>query len=94
MILPMQAPTPVLLGYADRFSVAAGETIRFKVSSEVPTYQAHLVRLIHGDSNPAQAIGKVLDSSHRGHAPGRRQTIAAGSYVRVPGGPALDLAAG
>ena len=25
------APTPVLLGYADRFSVEAGETIRFMV---------------------------------------------------------------
>jgi len=33
----MHAPTPVLLGYADRFSVAPGESIRFMVSCEAPT---------------------------------------------------------
>jgi N,N-dimethylformamidase len=43
-----------LTGYADRFSVAPGETIAFKVSSAAALpYQARLVRLISGDPNPA-----------------------------------------
>ena len=43
-----------LTGYADRFSVAPGETIAFKVSSALAgTYQARLVRVISGDPNPA-----------------------------------------
>ena len=43
-----------LTGYADRFSVAPGQTIAFKVSSTAATpYQARLVRLISGDPNPA-----------------------------------------
>ena len=41
-------------GYADRLSVAPGETIEFKVSCDEPgSYRADLVRLIHGDTNPA-----------------------------------------
>ena len=37
-------------GYADRLSVAPGETIEFKVSCDEPgSYRADLVRLIHGD---------------------------------------------
>jgi hypothetical protein len=39
------APTRVLLGYADRFSVQPGETIRFMVSSGAATFSAGLVRL-------------------------------------------------
>src|SRR5580765_837678 len=96
MILPMQAPTPVLLGYADRFSVAPGESIRFMVSCEAPTFDAQLVRLIHGDANPAGPgyQEEMLASSFNGTRPGRRQTIAAGSYVRVPLETTLELAAG
>ena len=90
------APIPVLLGYADRFSVAPGETIRFMVSCEAPSYRARLVRLIHGDSNPAGPGYKEesFASSFDRTIPGRRQTIAAGSYVRVPLATALDLSAG
>ena len=43
-----------LTGYADRFSVAPGETIEFKVSSAAAEpYEARLVRVISGDPNPA-----------------------------------------
>ena len=43
-----------LIGYADRFSVAPGESIAFKVSSTgAEPYQARLVRVICGDPNPA-----------------------------------------
>src|SRR5579859_5820873 len=94
----MQAPTPVLLGYADRFSVAPGESIRFMVSCEAPTYRAQLVRLIHGDANPAgpgyreERLASSLDATAT--LPGRRQAIAAGSYVRVPVEAPIDLSAG
>ena len=92
----MSAPTPVLLGYADRFSVQGGETIRFMVSSEAPRFNATLVRLIHGDENPAgpgfreEFIPSTIDGSYAG----RRQLIAAGSYVRIPLNQPLDLASG
>jgi N,N-dimethylformamidase len=78
--------TPGLLGYADRFSVAPGETIRFCVSATAASYRAGLVRLIHGDVNPAgpgyqeQAVSSAADGTY----PGRQQLIEAGSYVRVP----------
>ena len=43
-----------VVGYADRFSVAPDETIRFMVSCELPTYRADIVALstetlIHAD---------------------------------------------
>ena len=41
-----------LTGYADKFSVKPGETIKFYVSSKQPKYKAELVRVIHGDPNP------------------------------------------
>ena len=41
-----------IVGYADRLSVQPGETIQFMVSSQLPRYQAEIVRLIHGDPNP------------------------------------------
>ena len=41
-----------IVGYADRYSVRAGETIRFMVSCKLPGYKADVVRLIHGDVNP------------------------------------------
>jgi N,N-dimethylformamidase len=43
-----------LLGYADRISVAPGDTIRFMVSADgIGRYRARIVRLIQGDCNPA-----------------------------------------
>ena len=45
---------PTIHGYSDRLSVAPGETIEFKVScEEAAPYRADLVRMIHGDTNPA-----------------------------------------
>src|SRR5882762_2218566 len=90
------APTPVLLGYADRFSVQAGDAIRFMVSCEASSFEARLVRLVHGDNNPAgpgyreEPVASSADGSH----PGKRQVIAAGSYVRIPCDRALDLTRG
>jgi N,N-dimethylformamidase len=45
--------TQQILGYADPWSVKAGETVSFMVSGiGVDTVDAKLVRLIHGDENP------------------------------------------
>ena len=41
-----------IVGYADRLRVEPGGTIQFMVSSELPSYRAEIVRLIHGDPNP------------------------------------------
>jgi N,N-dimethylformamidase len=89
-------PTPVLMGYADRFSVQAGDTLRFMVSCEASSFDARLVRLIHGDNNPAGPGYREehTPSAADGAYPGKRQVIAAGSYVRVPGSDALDLTNG
>lgn len=43
-----------LIGYVDRFSARPGERIAVKVSSQLgEPYQADLVRIVHGDPNPA-----------------------------------------
>src|SRR3954453_13787334 len=80
-----------VVGYADRLSVAPGETIRFHVSCESPRYGAKLVRLIHGDENPAGPGFKEEDveSALDGEYPGRVQGFPSGSYVRVEDVPAL-----
>src|ERR1041385_5388299 len=87
---------PPLLGYADRLSVGPGETIQFMVSAEVPRYRARLVRLIQGDESP-DAPGyaeEALESEINREYAGRRQSLMAGSYVRVPAQSLLDLVDG
>ncbi len=82
-----------IVGYADRLSVQPGETIRFMVSTEHPTYGADIVRLIHGDENP-QGPGfkeEVIDSEVNSQYTGRHQPIHSGSYVTVPDSPELRL---
>jgi hypothetical protein len=45
---------PTVTGYADRFSVAPGEPIEFKISCADPgEFDAVVVRLRNGDTNPA-----------------------------------------
>ena len=80
-----------VVGYADRLSVQQGETIRFMVSSELPTFRADLVRLIHGDANPLGPGFKeeVIDAPINKDYPGRRQELPRGSYIVVPDNPAL-----
>jgi N,N-dimethylformamidase len=88
--------TPALLGYADRFSVAPGETIRFMVSAQAPRYRASLVRLFQGDESPNGPGYREVSvaSSFDGEHSGRPQQPPSGSYVRVPSSPLLDLADG
>src|SRR5688572_3101476 len=78
-----------LLGYADRMSVAPGESIRFMVSSEFPSYDAMVVRLIHGDNNPDGPGYKEeeIQTSVTGTYRGSRQATYTGSYIAVPAAP-------
>ena len=65
-----------VVGYADRLSVAPGETLRFYVSCQQPTYQADIVRLIHGDPNPKgpgfkeELVSTPVSSEYPGRQPG------------------------
>lgn len=79
----------MIRGYCDRPSVATGETIRFYVSAEEgdETYEADLVRLIHGDTNPEGPGYKdeAVKASFAGSYPARFQRTQFGSYVEVAG---------
>src|ERR1700722_5506843 len=90
---PAQVPVPEspgdeLIGYADRLSVAPGESIRFMISTERLEDRSALVRLIHGDTNPngpgykEELVPGALDGRHRG----QRQMTLTGSYVLVEDG--------
>ncbi len=78
-------PMPIV-GYADHLSVVPGDALAFKVSTVADRYRASLVRLIHGDVNPAGPGFKEerLESEIDGEYPGRHQRYPSGSYVVVP----------
>ena len=82
-----------IVGYADTWSVEPGSTIRFMVSSESERYRADVVRLIHGDINPAGPglKSESFESSVSGEYAGRVQPIRTGSHIRIPYDPRLDL---
>lgn len=75
-----------ILGYASNFVASPGETLDLKVSCDAPEYEADLVQLIHGDTNPdgpgfkIREVHPELAATHRG----RVQRIHTGSYVVVP----------
>ncbi|MGH8130179.1 MAG: N,N-dimethylformamidase beta subunit family domain-containing protein [Steroidobacteraceae bacterium] len=77
-----------LVGYADRLSVAPGETLQILVHAEpgISRYQARIVRLVCGDLNPDGPGFKTepLASAIDGFYPARQQITDAGSYVRIP----------
>ena len=74
-------------GYADRLSVAPGETIEFKVSCDEPgSYRADLVRLDprrHQPRRPGLQGRGDRERDQRRRTPGRHQPIASGSHVIV-----------
>ena len=74
-----------LIGYADKFSVASGERIRFMVSTDLPSYDAKIVRLIHADENPNGPGFKeeIIESEVNHNYPGRKQIATSGSYLVV-----------
>lgn len=75
-----------LLGYTDRLGAAPGDTIRFMVSCDYPSYRARLVRLIHGDTNPAGPGFKQVEvaSAIDREYPGKHEDIRSGSYAEIP----------
>lgn len=82
-----------LVGYADRASVQPGAEIGFMVSAEAQRYHASIVRLIHGDTNPAGpgfkalAVPSAIEGTHRGQV----QPVHPGSWVHVPFTAGLEL---
>jgi len=79
-----KAPIP-LVGYTDKLSVHAGDTVNFKVSSlATKPYKAHLVRVISADPNPAGPgiIEQSIPSSIDGSYAGREQRFYPGSWAR------------
>ena len=84
-----------IAGYADRLSVRPGETIAFKVSSQLTQpYSARLVRIISGDANPAGPgiVEEDIKASFAGAHASRNQPIHQGSYGRIDAG--VDLTGG
>jgi N,N-dimethylformamidase len=76
----------VILGYSDRISVAAGQTIKFMVSVEgAERYSAKIVRLVNGNADP-RGPGfqeEAITTSVNREYPGRFQAIRAGSHILV-----------
>ena len=83
-----------LIGYVDRFSARPGERIAVKVSSQLAEpYRADLVRIIHGDANPAGPGLKFeeIAALFAGTYPSRFQPVHAGSCGIVTPGKPLTL---
>ncbi|MCW5626579.1 MAG: LamG domain-containing protein, partial [Burkholderiales bacterium] len=73
-------------GYADQISVRPGDSITIMASAEgTDRVQAQLVRLIHGDENPAGPgfIEQTIDCSANGEHAVQRQYPQLGSFLRV-----------
>ena len=85
---------PPLLGYVDRLSGRAGDTLEFKVSSaSAAAYHARLVRIVCADPNPAgpgiqeEHVASALEGSYAS----RVQDFFPGSHVEVRVGDEIAL---
>ena len=75
-----------LFGYADKISVKPGEVVQFHVNAEgTDTAQAQLVRLIHGDQDPAGPgfIEEEIDCAANGAWKVEKQYTQLGSFLEV-----------
>lgn len=82
-----------ILGYADRISASPGEDLQIKVSCDgLDEFDAELIRVIHGDINPAGPgyRHEVIDVDLGGPFPGRYQPIHTGSFARIDDPPSFD----
>ena len=69
-------------GDRDDPSVAPGETIRFYVFTDAGEYQADIVRLTHGDTNPrGPGTKRSLSKPHQGTYEGRFRGVAASAAM-------------
>src|SRR5260370_18299706 len=86
----------VLMGYADRISVAPGETIAFKVScAGAPRYRAEIVRVLSAAAGQLAPPFRreTVETPANGEYPAREQELRCGSWAMVPADPrfaALD----
>ena len=82
-----------LLGYAVPLVAQPGTTVQIMVTTEAERYDAEIVRLIHGDNNPAGPGFKseTIPSAVNGSYPGRHQETHTGSYGQIAPSPALDV---
>lgn len=79
-------PSLPLIGYCDRVSAHAGQTVAFKVSSALGgPYRARLVRIVSADPNPdgPGPIEWEVEAPFAGRHPSRAQAIRPGSYGRT-----------
>jgi N,N-dimethylformamidase len=77
----------VLMGYADKVSVAPGETIGFKVScTGAPRYRADIVRVLSPEAGPEAPPfrSERVDTPANGEYPARGQQLRCGSWAMVP----------
>ena len=76
-----------LTGYCDKLAITAGDTQRFMISGEgVDHAELQVVRLIHGDENPAGPgfIEEPITASCNGKVAVRTQFTQAGSFFEIP----------
>lgn len=76
-----------ITGYSNRFSARPNESISFHINAEQgESFEAEIVRLIHGDTNPAGPGYKeeVINSDVSGTYQGKHQPLLSGSYIVVP----------
>jgi N,N-dimethylformamidase len=83
-----------VVGYAAELRVRPGESIGFHVSSTEEGYTSRIVRLLHGDDNPAGPGFKAPAVTEPTSHPGAVQEIRPGSSVRVTNPAGLELPAG
>ncbi len=88
--LTLNASYKPVLGYADQFSVANGDTIAFKISSAPDTpYHAEIIRLRCADHSGIGMKQTTIDTPVNGDYMGRFQPTYAGSYVEIEAGDAF-----
>ena len=86
---------PELIGYVDPFVAHAGEAVELMVSTTAATWDYRVVRLLHGDRNPAGPGFKVAEVRPRMAGtglPGGLQVTHAGSFAQAPPLPGLAAA--
>lgn len=75
-----------IVGYADQWSVRAGEQLKFMISTTSSSYTANVVRLLGGMTDPdaPDLPYEIVPAQCNGNYPGRRQHIYPGSYAELP----------
>ncbi|CAO2655159.1 Nn.00g102230.m01.CDS01 [Neocucurbitaria sp. VM-36] len=77
---------PEIIGYAEPWIVAPGDSVAIKISCTEPEYKYRTVRLIQGidiEHSPKKVEEEVKEIP-RGQRPGKYQTARPGSYGLVP----------